>query len=868
MFWAVAAAVFIGGQGGSYTTPVHAAANPEINYQGKLTDNTGATVADGTYNVRFFLYTVPSGGSAIWQETASTTVTNGLFSYLLGSTSPLTGVNFNQPLYLGVEVGGTGSPTWDGEMTPRKVLGTVPAAFEARQLDGLATTSFLRSDQADSASGYLTFLGGASTTDFLISGTATTTNLHIAGSLFDVNNSAGFTGYVLQRTASGLEWVATSTLGFAASSSSHDPVTLAGTPDYLTLTNQELTLNQLDLADDLNSFTSTALLGRLTDETGSGSAVFSDSPVFSGNVGVGTSSPASVLDVYGNAILSGANRYLNFGDAAGSSGYGLRDTAGSLQYKDLGGSWASLGGPFASTGGGTPFDVSTASFVDSFSVSAQEAIPQGLAFNTDGTKMFVVGNNGDDVNEYTLTTGFDVSTASFVDSFSVSAQEANPTGLAFSADGTKMFVTGSSGDDVNEYTLTTAFDVSTASFVDSFSVATQETTPTGLAFNTDGTKMFVTGSGGDAVNEYTLTTAFDVSTASFVDSFSVATQETSPQSLAFNTDGTKMFVVGSSGQDVNEYTIPYTPSNVYVTDTTASLGIGTTNPSDKLHVVGDIRVGVGTTGCVKDADGTTIAGTCSSDLTLKTDIVPLIFSGADRGTTTASSTRSMLAALVALEPVTYRWNDTAAESFNYGTVERQTGLIAQQVQETLPELVTPSTDGYLQVRFSELPIYIIQALKELWQVVAGHDERINTLEAEVAALRAQLASTTPATTTDSTAQPEAKEPTGASQEEEQTENGDTPSATSSADTAESEADEPTSAERVEEEAGRSATSSDDIAEPEVKEPTDSETRTNTDSDTTMDNAVVEETPVSVPPAEPPDANAQSDTEGVSSAADL
>ena len=54
---------------------------------------------------------------------------------------------------------------------------------------------------------------------------------------------------------------------------------------------------------------------------------------------------------------------------------------------------------------------------------AQETSPMGLAFNNDGTKMFVSGNTGDDVNEYTLTTGFDVSTASFVDAFSVSSQE-------------------------------------------------------------------------------------------------------------------------------------------------------------------------------------------------------------------------------------------------------------------------------------------------------------------------------------------------------------------------------------------------------------------------------------------------------------
>ena len=90
--------------------------------------------------------------------------------------------------------------------------------------------------------------------------------------------------------------------------------------------------------------------------------------------------------------------------------------------------------------------------------------------------------------------------------FSVAAQETSPLGLAFSSNGAKMFVVGTSGDDVNEYTLGTAFDVSTAAFVDSFSVAAQETFPEGLAFSSDGTKMFVVGESVGAVNEYTLTT--------------------------------------------------------------------------------------------------------------------------------------------------------------------------------------------------------------------------------------------------------------------------------------------------------------------------------------------------------------------------
>ena len=86
-----------------------------------------------------------------------------------------------------------------------------------------------------------------------------------------------------------------------------------------------------------------------------------------------------------------------------------------------------------------------------------------------------ISKNVDDVvNEYTLTVAWDVSTASFVDSFSVASQETVPSGLAFSKSGDKMFIVGSNGDDVNEYTLTVPWDVSTASFVDSFSVNSQE----------------------------------------------------------------------------------------------------------------------------------------------------------------------------------------------------------------------------------------------------------------------------------------------------------------------------------------------------------------------------------------------------------
>ncbi|MBI3574013.1 hypothetical protein HY090_03100, partial [Candidatus Kaiserbacteria bacterium] len=69
----------------------------------------------------------------------------------------------------------------------------------------------------------------------------------------------------------------------------------------------------------------------------------SSSSTFASSVGIGTTSPLANLDVYGNAILSGANRYLNFGTATGTAGYGFRDNSGTLEFKNNAGSWTGIG---------------------------------------------------------------------------------------------------------------------------------------------------------------------------------------------------------------------------------------------------------------------------------------------------------------------------------------------------------------------------------------------------------------------------------------------------------------------------------------------------------------------------------------------
>ena len=61
-----------------------------------------------------------------------------------------------------------------------------------------------------------------------------------------------------------------------------------------------------------------------------------------------------------------------------------------------------------------PWNVSSASFVDSLSVSGQDGNVRDLWFDSSGKTMFLIGNVGKDINVYKLTTAWDISTASFV----------------------------------------------------------------------------------------------------------------------------------------------------------------------------------------------------------------------------------------------------------------------------------------------------------------------------------------------------------------------------------------------------------------------------------------------------------------------
>jgi len=233
----------------------------------------------------------------------------------------------------------------------------------------------------------------------------------------------------------------------------------------------------------------------------------------------------------------------------------------------------------------TAWDLSTASYDSvSFAVSGQGGtFSIGITFSYNGTKMYLVSQNPPaTVYQYSLSTAWNLSTASYDSiSFAVAGQSTIPWSIAFKPDGTKMYMSTNSGY-MYQYSLSTAWNLSTASY-DSVSFATVGTR--GIIFKPDGTKMYMI-TGSDYVYQYSLSTAWNLSTA-FYDSvsFLVSGQDTFPSGLAFKSDGTKMYVVGYNNDKVHQYSLSET---VYATSSTFesdSLEISLSASGDKLPMI-------------------------------------------------------------------------------------------------------------------------------------------------------------------------------------------------------------------------------------------------------------------------------------------
>lgn len=192
-------------------------------------------------------------------------------------------------------------------------------------------------------------------------------------------------------------------------------------------------------------------------------------------------------------------------------------------------------------------DIDTSVFVSEFAIAGFNG--NGLWFKPDGSGFLVVDGAGT-LHKYTVTS-WDITTAVLAQTGSTgySYVWVNPAGTRL------YYIYDSVSNTIGERSMT-AWDISTLSTIDTFAVDTEDTQPAGLFLDPTGRYIYMVGFNGNDINLYAMSSLFDLTTcASESFSFSVASQDTAPYGIAFSADGQKMYVVGDTNDTIYQYSL-------------------------------------------------------------------------------------------------------------------------------------------------------------------------------------------------------------------------------------------------------------------------------------------------------------------------
>ena len=227
----------------------------------------------------------------------------------------------------------------------------------------------------------------------------------------------------------------------------------------------------------------------------------------------------------------------------------------------------------------TAWDISTHGSIDytfpATSFHFYHTAPYGLFISPDGTELYSTDDDYNRLIQYTMSTAWDLSTLSSTRTSTLGAQDSSPRDICFSPDGLNMYYTGISSDKIHRYTLSTAWDISTLSH-DSSTTSTIDGVPFSIFMKPDGTRYYVLGALGDKVYQFNPLTAYTLSnvltSSTDIDSeFSVATEEIGPASLYISPDGDHMYVGGTIGNGIDQYSLPGSTTAPSLTDAASSL---------------------------------------------------------------------------------------------------------------------------------------------------------------------------------------------------------------------------------------------------------------------------------------------------------
>jgi len=186
-------------------------------------------------------------------------------------------------------------------------------------------------------------------------------------------------------------------------------------------------------------------------------------------------------------------------------------------------------------------------------------------------------------------TAFDITSSAFALDTSINTQDSSPTGIAWNDDGSKLYEVGTSSTDIYQYTVSNPFDIDSASF--STSINTQDSLPSSIAWNDDGSRLYELGRGSSNIYQYSVSTPYDIASASF--STDINTQDSSSAGIAWNDDGSRLYEVGNGSLKIYQYSVS-TPFDIASASFSTSIntqdsfptGIAWNDDGSRLYEVG------------------------------------------------------------------------------------------------------------------------------------------------------------------------------------------------------------------------------------------------------------------------------------------
>ena len=178
--------------------------------------------------------------------------------------------------------------------------------------------------------------------------------------------------------------------------------------------------------------------------------------------------------------------------------------------------------------------------------------------SNDGTRLFTSGSTRDRLTTYTLSTPYDISSASWLRD--LSGLSSSPYSHVWKPDGTSLYVGDATGDAILQRNMTTPWDTSTVVTSTAFSVHDNEhqfglRLNVGMAFTPDGSRCFAVDNYSAKIVQFDLSTPWDITTAVGSAYASLKSGGTHPFGLYISANGSRMFIVDDERDVLNEWSM-------------------------------------------------------------------------------------------------------------------------------------------------------------------------------------------------------------------------------------------------------------------------------------------------------------------------